>query len=82
MATVIFIIHMALDMQYSIYIYRYIYIHKIIHIYIYICIHLFPYVMCLVMRFISERYHCNLIVSDSVYFVSRGGSPLLLQPSQ
>ena len=28
--------------------------------------------MCLVMRFISERYHCNLIVSDSVYFVSRG----------
>ena len=36
MATVIFIINMALDMQYSMYIYIYsIYIHKIIHIYIY-----------------------------------------------
>ena len=33
MATVIFIIHMALDMQYSIYIYTDIYMHKIIHIY-------------------------------------------------
>ena len=79
MATVISIIHMALDMQYSmyyiysvyiyiVYIYSlYIYIHKTL----YICIYIYAYIYF--HTFISERYHSNLIVSDSVYFVSRGG---------